>query len=235
MWNRHKGANQKWKIVYVDTVTDQTKGLDKDFGLYVNKPFYIRSRLPSRRMVECIGNYVYQTRWKSGNTSQQWFFDPKTKTIRNKRNQNWSLEITENKQNGGPMRCRQTNSRWYQLFKYDNSQLLNIKYNNAMEVRDNHDLEKQQLHLNRRNNKLNQQWDIVYVPDFKGEPKKGELNEDYGFYVERPFHIISQLPRRRYVQRLPDGGSQEIAIKQPNGYDSQVWYFDQKTLSIKNK
>jgi len=82
-----------------------------------------------------------------------------------------------------------------------------------MEVYQNKDLEKQQIRLNRRNNKLYQQWDIIYVNDFKGEPKKGELNEDYGFYVERPFHIISQLPRRRYVQRLPDGGAQEIAIK----------------------
>jgi hypothetical protein len=82
-----------------------------------------------------------------------------------------------------------------------------------MEVYQNKDLEKQQIRLNRRNNKLYQQWDIIYVNDFKGEPKKGELNEDFGFYVERPFHIISQLPRRRYVQRLPDGGAQEIAIK----------------------
>jgi hypothetical protein len=36
-----------------------------------------------------------------------------------------------------------------------------------------------------------QQWDIIYVDAWKGEPKKGELNEDFGFYVERPFHIVS--------------------------------------------
>lgn len=88
--------------------------------------------------------------------------------------------------------------------------------------------------MNNLNKKLHQQWDIIYVNDYKGEPKKGELNDDFGFYVERPFHIISQLPRRRYLQRIP-GGAQEIAIKQPNSYDSQVWYFDQKTLTIKNK
>jgi len=64
MWNRHNGANQKWKIVYVDTVNEQTKGLNKDFGFYVNKPFYIRSRLPSKRMATCEGNVVYQKRWR---------------------------------------------------------------------------------------------------------------------------------------------------------------------------
>jgi len=113
MWNRHNGLNQKWKIVYADTVTEQTKGLNKDFGFFVNRPFYIRSRLPSGRMAECQSGIVYQKRWRSGNTSQQWFFDPTTKTIRNQRNKNWSLEIPYNQYKGGQMRCTSTNSRWF--------------------------------------------------------------------------------------------------------------------------
>jgi hypothetical protein len=80
---------------------------------------------------------------------------------------------------------------------------------------------------------MNQLWDIVYVDEMKGAPKKGELNEDFGFYVERPFHIVSMLPRRRYLYRVDPSSSQEIVIKQPNSYKSQVWWFDQKSLTIK--
>lgn len=87
--------------------------------------------------------------------------------------------------------------------------------------------------MGRSNGKTHQLWDVIYVDEYKGQPKKGELNEDFGFYVERPFHIVSMLPRRRYLQRVDPATSQEIKIKQPNSYKSQVWYFDQKTLTIK--
>lgn len=68
-----------------------------------------------------------------------------------------------------------------------------------MEVESNRDAENQNIVLRGKSGKINQLWDIVYVDEFKGEPKKGELNEDFGFYVERPFHIVSMLPRRRYL------------------------------------
>jgi len=38
---RGNGLNQKWKIVYLDSVTEQTKGLNKYFNFYVNRPFLI--------------------------------------------------------------------------------------------------------------------------------------------------------------------------------------------------
>jgi hypothetical protein len=87
--------------------------------------------------------------------------------------------------------------------------------------------------MGKSNGKTHQLWDIVYVDEYKGEPKKGELNEEFGFYVERPFHIVSMLPRRRYLQRVDPSSAQEIVIKQPNSYKSQVWWFDQKSLTIK--
>jgi len=80
---------------------------------------------------------------------------------------------------------------------------------------------------------MNQLWDVIYVDEWKGEPKKGELNEDFGFYVQRPFHIMSMLPRRRYLDNLGNGS--ELVIKQPNSYKNQVWYFDQASLTIKNQ
>jgi len=53
MSNKHNGANQRWRIVYVDTFKEQKKGLIEDFGLFANRPFYIRSQLPNGRMAEC--------------------------------------------------------------------------------------------------------------------------------------------------------------------------------------
>lgn len=78
---------------------------------------------------------------------------------------------------------------------------------------------------------INQEWDIIYEDDMPDEPKKGELNEFFGFYVERPFHIVSQMPGRRYLDVI-DG--RNIVIKTTNSYKSQVWWFDQKSKTIKN-
>jgi hypothetical protein len=64
------------------------------------------------------------------------------------------------------------------------------------------------------------------------EPGKGELNEEYGLYIERPFYIISSLGENRYMDVINE---RDLVIKTPNEYDSQKWYFDQRTLTIKNK
>jgi hypothetical protein len=62
------------------------------------------------------------------------------------------------------------------------------------------------------------------------EPGEGELNSEYGLYVGRPFYIISQCGEKRYLDVL---GS-NVVVKTPNEFDSQVWYFDQKTKTIVN-
>jgi hypothetical protein len=55
---RTNGANQRWQVIYTDKSTTQTKGLDKDFGFHINRPFYIVSRLPTNRVVEYQGGNV---------------------------------------------------------------------------------------------------------------------------------------------------------------------------------
>jgi len=41
-WRRHNGLNQRWRILYLDQKdAEPTKGLDKDSGLFRNRPFYI--------------------------------------------------------------------------------------------------------------------------------------------------------------------------------------------------
>lgn len=105
MYNKHKGDNQRWRIVYVDQFREKTKGLIEDFGFYANRPFYLRSRLPNRRFAECMTNYDVRLRRWNNNTRQQWYFDPVKKTIVSKAYTGRSLE-TQNHSNGlGNMRC----------------------------------------------------------------------------------------------------------------------------------
>jgi hypothetical protein len=78
---------------------------------------------------------------------------------------------------------------------------------------------------------MNQKWRIIYVDKMKPEPKKGQLNTEFGLYVERPFHIVSQLPSHKFLDVL---GS-NLVIKTPNGRKSQIWWFDQKSKTIKSQ
>lgn len=50
-------------------------------------------------------------------------------------------------------------------------------------------------------------------------------------YVERPFHIVSEMAKHRYLDEI----NGNMVIKTPNGYGSQVWFFDQKSRTIKNQ
>lgn len=64
----------------------------------------------------------------------------------------------------------------------------------------------------------------------KPDPKKGELSSEFGLYVGRPFHVVSEMPSRRYLDVVRN----KPVIKIDNGRDSQKWIFDWSTRSIKN-
>jgi hypothetical protein len=110
---RWKG--QLWNIMYLDKADKvATKGLDKDFGFHINRPFYLVSELPFNRVAECIGaSYLRLKRWRNNVTQQQWVFDGKSKTIRSKTWSNYAIQISGN---GGSNTIRMTsgiNSRWW--------------------------------------------------------------------------------------------------------------------------
>jgi hypothetical protein len=92
----NRNANyQKWKVIYVDQATKiPSEGFNEQFGFHINRPFYIRSRLPFKRIAECHGaNNVWLKRWRKNVAAQQWFFDGVTKTIRNNYWKSHSLDI----------------------------------------------------------------------------------------------------------------------------------------------
>jgi len=54
--NSTNQKNQRWKVVYLDKAAKTaTKGLNKEFGFHINRPFYLVSQLPFNRVAECIG------------------------------------------------------------------------------------------------------------------------------------------------------------------------------------
>jgi hypothetical protein len=102
----------------------------------------------------------------------------------------------------------------------------------VLEVIGNVDAENRNIGVNAQNNGIHQQWDIMYVDEWKGEPQKGEFNEKFGLYVERDFHVVSQLPDNRYLDLI---NNRNMAIKVSNGRKSQKWYFHQQSLTIKTR
>ena len=73
MHGRHNGANQRWKVVYLDAMKKgPTKGLNRNFGFYINRPFLIMSRLPMRRVIEITGSNVVLRAYHPGRKTQRW-------------------------------------------------------------------------------------------------------------------------------------------------------------------
>jgi hypothetical protein len=102
----------------------------------------------------------------------------------------------------------------------------------VMDVYQGKDKENQNIIVWNKHGKINQQFDIVYADEYPEDPKKGELNEFFGLYVERPFYIVSQMKANRYLDLI---NNRNFVIKTPNGRNTQVWWFDQKSLTIKTK
>jgi hypothetical protein len=115
------------------------------------------------------------------------------------------------------------------MFDYKNGQLVNEK-GKVMDVAGHRDRQHNNIGVYRKHHGLNQQFDLIYVDEWKEPPKKGELNEDFGMYVERPFMVRSDLPRGRYLDIL----GRNMVIKTPNGRNTQMWWFDQRSRTIKN-
>ena len=100
-----------------------------------------------------------------------------------------------------------------------------------MDVHGGRDEENRDIIVWKRHAGLNQQWDVVYADKWKGEPKKGQLNSDFGMYVEKDFYIRSRLPSKRLLDFIGNN----LVIKTKNGRNTQKWYFHQQSLTIRSR
>lgn len=89
------GIHQRWAIRYLDqTKKEPTSGLNRDFGFWINRPFYIISRLPMKRALEIVGGRNMVIRSKVfGRRTQQFVFDIKSKTVKSVAYMDRSLDI----------------------------------------------------------------------------------------------------------------------------------------------
>jgi hypothetical protein len=71
VWKRHNGWNQRWRVVYVKNAKkERTSGFDKEYGFYIMRPFYFRSRLPMQRVMELVPWYARLRRYYTGRRNQ---------------------------------------------------------------------------------------------------------------------------------------------------------------------
>jgi uncharacterized protein YdaT len=101
-----------------------------------------------------------------------------------------------------------------------------------MDVSGGVDAENRNIIVWKKHGKINQQFDIIYADQWKRDPKKGELNKYFGLYVERNFFIVSRMSSARYLDLI---NNRNMVIKTQNGRKSQLWYFDQRSLTIKSR
>jgi hypothetical protein len=101
-----------------------------------------------------------------------------------------------------------------------------------MDVQGGQDTENRNIIVWNKHGKINQQFDIIYKDEWKGEPTKGQLNKDFGMYVDRTFYITSRMGQKRYLDLI---NNRNLVIKTRNGRKTQLWWFDQKTLTIKTR
>jgi len=86
--------------------------------------------------------------------------------------------------------------------------------NKYLNVQGKTDSEGRHIQANEnKNGQIHQQWDVIYVDQWKGEPTKGQLNEEFGLYVERPFHVISAMNSHRYLEVI---NNRNMVIKTRN-------------------
>jgi hypothetical protein len=112
---RTDNENQQWNVVYLDKAKPEpTKGLNKEFGMHINRPFYLVSRLPMRRVAEMVGaSNIVLKRWTKNRAAQQFWFDQKTKTIRSNQWKNYIIEIQSNGKSNNLRATASINSRWW--------------------------------------------------------------------------------------------------------------------------
>jgi len=100
------------------------------------------------------------------------------------------------------------------LFKKDGEFIYNEKNKKVLDVQGGIDAENRNIIVHPRQGKANQRWKVIYADEYPGEPKKGELNEKFGLYVERDFYLVSELASNRYLDLI---NNRNMVIKTPNG------------------
>jgi len=129
------------------------------------------------------------------------------------------------------MQIWSTNSGWFQVFKYEKSQFINWSNSKVLDVTGSKDIEGQAVGVAGNNGGKNQRWKVVYLDKADKLETKG-LNEEFGFHINRPFYIVSELPFNRVAESI---GANNVTLKRwrKNTRQQQFW-FDEVTKTVRN-
>jgi hypothetical protein len=113
MEDRNGKIHQRFRVVYVDEYEEEpTKGqLNKKFGLFVERDFFVVSALPGGRYLDLINNRNMVQKVRNGRRTQLWYFHQQSLTIKTRlNNQSWDIK-SSGKTND--MQIWSTNSGWF--------------------------------------------------------------------------------------------------------------------------
>jgi len=232
VYRKHGKTNQQWDIVYADEYPeDPKKGeLNNDFGLYVERDFYIVSQMKSNRYLDLLNNRQMVIKTPNGRNTQTWYFHQQSLTIRTRlNNQSWDIK------NAGRTRDMQiwsTNSGWFQIFRYVDEHFLNIQNGKALDVNGGRDEEARPVIVWNRHNGANQRWKVVYKDEAAKPVTKGESKE-FGFQINRPFYFVSRLPMGRVVEC--HGANNIWLRKYRKNVVAQQFWFDNVSKTIRSQ
>jgi len=178
-----------------------------------------------QRVLETNSGNVYQATWRKNYIRQLWWFDQVSKTIKSEQWKDRGLA-----KSGANLVVQVTNSRWWQLWKYEEPYLVGEK-GQVIKVSGAHDSNHRNIEVQNKAKGWEYEFDIVYEKDWIEDPKKGELNKDFGLYVDRTFFIVSGLKSGRYIDYL----GRNMVIKTQNGRKSQEFYFHQQSRTIRSR
>jgi hypothetical protein len=224
---------QQWDIIYTDAMPPEPKKNDlfKDFNLVIERPFFIVSALPDGRYIDVINNnMVIKTR--NGFESQQWYFDYESRTIKNVKSKNMSINIQSNGK-GSNMEIRATNSASYQMFKFDGAYLVSLIDNRVVQVPGDKDIEGQTVTIGEKNKSTGQRWKIIFVDQAPKEATKG-MNKDFGLMIGKPFYIVSAMHMHRVMDARSQGAVNIKQIDPTRAEKGQLFMFDGATKTIKS-
>jgi len=177
-------------------------------------------------MIKCLTPII---KTRNGRRTQLWYFHQQSLTIRTRyNNQSWDIKSAGRTND---MQIWSTNSGWFQVFKYENSQFINWSNNKVLDVTSSKDIEGQAVGVQNNTGKKNQKWQVVYVDQASKVETKG-LNEEFGFYINRPFYLVSELPMNRVAEML--GGTNMVLKRWRNNTRQQQFWFDEVSKTIRN-
>jgi hypothetical protein len=112
-WLARTVNSANWDIIFADDWKDEPKNGEywKEFGVKIGVGFHIVSELSSHRYLDVLNQKNFVIKTPNGRSSQTWYFDWYTKTIKNAQTGK-SMNIDNNGKGPG-MIMMNTNSKWW--------------------------------------------------------------------------------------------------------------------------